>query len=89
MLLADIVPISPEQADLRRTVRQIADKYGHRYFVECATSHKEPTERCGELGAGGFSSASMACMVSPGASREMVLNFVAQHSLRLPESESY
>jgi alkylation response protein AidB-like acyl-CoA dehydrogenase len=52
--MADIVPISPEQADLRRAVRQIADKYGHRYFVECATSHKEPTELYGELGAGGF-----------------------------------
>ncbi len=54
MLMADIVLISPEQADLRRAVRQIADKYGHRYFVECATSHKEPTELYGELGAGGF-----------------------------------
>jgi len=52
--MADILPISPEQADLRRAVRQIADKYGHRYFVECATSHKEPTELYGELGAGGF-----------------------------------
>ena len=52
--MADIVPISLEQADLRRAVRQIADKYGHRYFVECATSHKEPTELYGELGAGGF-----------------------------------
>ena len=48
MLMADIVPISPEQADLRRAVRQIADKYGHRYFVECATSHKEPTELYGD-----------------------------------------
>ena len=27
--MADIVPISPEQADLRRAVRRIADKYGH------------------------------------------------------------
>jgi alkylation response protein AidB-like acyl-CoA dehydrogenase len=52
--MADILPISAEQADLRRAVRQIADKYGHRYFVECATSHKEPTELYGELGAGGF-----------------------------------
>jgi alkylation response protein AidB-like acyl-CoA dehydrogenase len=116
--MADILPISPEQADLRRAVRQIADKYGHRYFAECATSHKEPTELYGELGAGGFlgvhlpeeyGALDQAIEVHGGyglsreygladlwflarmlrtapTSREMVLNFVAQHSLRLPES---
>jgi alkylation response protein AidB-like acyl-CoA dehydrogenase len=52
--MTDIIPISPEQADLRAAVRQIADKYGHKYFVDCATSHKEPTELYEELGAAGF-----------------------------------
>jgi alkylation response protein AidB-like acyl-CoA dehydrogenase len=145
--MADILPASPEQAALRRAVRQIADKYGHRYFVECATSHKEPTELYGELGAGGFLGVHLRLLTARAAeladagdstgeavnmakfaaaeaslktldqaiqvhggnglsreygladlwflarmlrtaptSREMVLNFVAQHSLRLPES---
>lgn len=52
--MADILPISPEQADLRDAVRRVAQRYGHTYFVNCATSHKEPTELYGELGAGGF-----------------------------------
>jgi len=88
--MADILPISPEQADLRRAVRQIADKYGHRYFVECATSHKEPTGLYGELGAGGYGLADLWFLArmlrTAPTSREMVLNFLAQHSLRLPES---
>jgi alkylation response protein AidB-like acyl-CoA dehydrogenase len=53
-LMTDILPIPPEQADLRDAVRQVAGKYGHKYFVECATSHKEPTELYEELGAAGF-----------------------------------
>jgi alkylation response protein AidB-like acyl-CoA dehydrogenase len=53
-LMSDILPIPPEQADLRDAVRQVAGKYGHKYFVECATSHKEPTELYEELGAAGF-----------------------------------
>jgi alkylation response protein AidB-like acyl-CoA dehydrogenase len=52
--MTDILPISPEQADLRDAVRQVAGKYGHKYFVDCATSHKEPTELYEELGAAGF-----------------------------------
>src|SRR6201995_1293094 len=52
--MTDLLPISPEQADLRSAVRQVADKYGHKYFVDCATSHKEPTELYEELGAAGF-----------------------------------
>src|SRR6202046_1102027 len=52
--MTDIIPISPEEADLRDPVRQVAGKYGHKYFVDCATSHKEPTELYEELGAAGF-----------------------------------
>ena len=52
--MTDIIPISPEEADLRDAVRQVAGKYGHKYFVDCATSHKEPTELYEELGAAGF-----------------------------------
>jgi alkylation response protein AidB-like acyl-CoA dehydrogenase len=52
--MTDILPMSPEQADLREAVRRVAGKYGHKYFVECATSHKEPTELYEELGAAGF-----------------------------------
>ena len=52
--MTDILPIPPEQADLRDAVRQVAGKYGHKYFVDCATSHKEPTELYEELGAAGF-----------------------------------
>src|SRR6201994_239887 len=52
--MTELLPISPEQADLRSAVRQVAGKYGHKYFVDCATSHKEPTELYEELGAAGF-----------------------------------
>src|SRR6201996_1934065 len=52
--MTDILPMSPEQADLRDAVRQVAGKYGHKYFVDCAASHKEPTELYEELGAAGF-----------------------------------
>src|ERR1700761_4956329 len=52
--MTELLPISPEQADLRSAVRQVAGKYGHKYFTECATSHKEPTELYEELGAAGF-----------------------------------
>src|SRR6201995_4693359 len=52
--MTDIIPISPEEADLRDAVRQVAGKYGHKYFIDCATSHKEPTELYEELGAAGF-----------------------------------
>ena len=52
--MTDILPMSPEQADLRDAVRQVAGKYGHKYFVDCATSHKKPTELYEELGAAGF-----------------------------------
>ncbi len=52
--MTDILAASPELTDLRSAARRIAEKYGHKYFVECATSHKEPTELYEELGAGGF-----------------------------------
>ncbi len=52
--MTDILPISPEQADLREAVRKVASRYGHKYFVDCATSHSEPTELYEELGAAGF-----------------------------------
>ncbi len=52
--MTDILPISPEQADLREAVRKVASRYGHTYFVDCATSHSEPTELYEELGAAGF-----------------------------------
>jgi alkylation response protein AidB-like acyl-CoA dehydrogenase len=52
--MTDLLPMSPEQADLREAVRQLAGRYGHKYFVDCATSHKEPTELYEELGAAGF-----------------------------------
>jgi alkylation response protein AidB-like acyl-CoA dehydrogenase len=42
--MADILPTSPEQADLREAVRKVASRYGHKYFVDCATSHSEPVE---------------------------------------------
>jgi alkylation response protein AidB-like acyl-CoA dehydrogenase len=49
-----MIPTTPELTALRNAARQIADKYGHSYFVECARSHKEPTELYEELGAAGF-----------------------------------
>jgi alkylation response protein AidB-like acyl-CoA dehydrogenase len=53
-LMTDILAASPELTDLRDAVRRVAEKYGHKYFVDCATSHKEPAELYEELGAGGF-----------------------------------
>jgi alkylation response protein AidB-like acyl-CoA dehydrogenase len=50
----DIVEASPEVAELRAAVRKIAAKYGHPYFVQCATDHREPVELYEELGAAGF-----------------------------------
>ncbi len=50
--MTDILPI--QFKDLRDAVRQVAGKYGHKYFTECATSHSEPTELYEELGAAGF-----------------------------------
>jgi alkylation response protein AidB-like acyl-CoA dehydrogenase len=52
--MTDLLPISPEQADLREAVRKVAGRYGHKYFVDCATSHSEPIELYEELGAAGF-----------------------------------
>ena len=50
--MTDILP--NQFKDLRDAVRQVAGKYGHKYFTECATSHSEPTELYEELGAAGF-----------------------------------
>src|ERR1700749_1705601 len=52
--MTDLLPLSPEQADLREAVRKAASRYGHKYFVDCATSHSEPIELYEELGAAGF-----------------------------------
>lgn len=52
--MADIVPSTPELTELRAAARKITGKYGHKYFVDCATAHKEPTELYEELGAAGF-----------------------------------
>jgi len=49
-----IVEYTDEIRSLREAARQIADKYGHSYFVDCAVTHKEPTELYEELGAAGF-----------------------------------
>ena len=49
-----MIPTTPELTALRDAARQIAEKYGHAYFVECARSHKEPIELYEELGAAGF-----------------------------------
>jgi len=51
---SQIVASPPDLAELRSAARKIADKYGHKYFVDCATSHQEPTELYEELGAAGF-----------------------------------
>ncbi len=52
--MANLVPTTPELEALRSAVRQIVDKYGFPYFLDCATHHKEPTELYEELGAAGF-----------------------------------
>ena len=52
--MSELLPSTPEQNDLRKAVRQIVDKYGFPYFLECARAHKEPTELYEELGAAGF-----------------------------------
>lgn len=52
--MANLVPTTPELQALRSAVRQIVDKYGFAYFLDCATHHKEPTELYEELGAAGF-----------------------------------
>lgn len=52
--MADIVPSTPELTELRAAARQLTQKYGHKYFVDCATAHKEPTELYEELGRAGF-----------------------------------
>jgi alkylation response protein AidB-like acyl-CoA dehydrogenase len=49
-----IIPQTAELRELRSAARSIAEKYGHRYFVECARTHKEPTELYEQLGAAGF-----------------------------------
>jgi alkylation response protein AidB-like acyl-CoA dehydrogenase len=52
--MVEIVPSTPELTALRAAVRQIVDRYGFSYFLECARAHKEPTELYEELGAAGF-----------------------------------
>jgi alkylation response protein AidB-like acyl-CoA dehydrogenase len=52
--MAEILPTTPELTALRSAVRQIVDRYGFSYFLECARAHKEPTELYEELGAAGF-----------------------------------
>ncbi len=43
-----------EQQMLRQAVRQIADKYGHKYFVEKANANLKQTELWAELAAQGY-----------------------------------
>jgi alkylation response protein AidB-like acyl-CoA dehydrogenase len=52
--MSELLPTTPEHTALRKAVRQIVDKYGFPYFLECAKAHKEPTELYEELGAAGF-----------------------------------
>ncbi|MGQ0630979.1 MAG: acyl-CoA dehydrogenase family protein [Sporichthyaceae bacterium] len=52
--MTNLVPSTPELDDLRSAVRQIVDKYGFSYFLDCSVHHKEPTELYEELGAAGF-----------------------------------
>ena len=52
--MTDLLPTTPELSELRAAVRQVATRYGHKYFVDCATTHKEPTELYEELGRAGF-----------------------------------
>jgi alkylation response protein AidB-like acyl-CoA dehydrogenase len=49
-----IIPQTAELRELRSAARSIAEKYGHRYFVECARTHTEPAELYEQLGAAGF-----------------------------------
>jgi len=53
-MTSHLLPTTPELTDLRLAVRQIVDKYGQGYFLECARVHKEPTELYEELGSAGF-----------------------------------
>jgi alkylation response protein AidB-like acyl-CoA dehydrogenase len=53
-MASEIVASTPELKELRASARKIAEKYGHKYFVDCATAHKEPTELYEELGSAGF-----------------------------------
>lgn len=52
--MSDLLPTTPEHDALRLAVRQIVDRYGFPYFLECAKAHKEPTELYEELGTAGF-----------------------------------
>jgi alkylation response protein AidB-like acyl-CoA dehydrogenase len=52
--MSELLPTTPEHTALRKAVRQIVDRYGFPYFLECARAHKEPTELYEELGAAGF-----------------------------------
>ncbi len=42
--MVEITTDAPELTALRAAVRQIVDRYGFSYFLECARAHKEPTE---------------------------------------------
>lgn len=53
-MASNLVPTTPELDSMRAAVRQIVDKYGFAYFLDCSTHHKEPTELYEELGAAGF-----------------------------------
>jgi alkylation response protein AidB-like acyl-CoA dehydrogenase len=43
-----------EQRMLRETVREIAQGYGHRYYLECSRTGKRPTELWSDLGRFGY-----------------------------------
>ena len=39
--MVGILPTTPELTALRAAVRQIVDRYGFSYFLDCARAHKE------------------------------------------------
>jgi len=42
--MAGIITSNDELTSQRESSRKNAEKYGHKYFIECASAHKEPTE---------------------------------------------
>ncbi len=90
-----------EQRMLRKQVGDIGRKYGREYYNEKARNGLSPDELWDEVakqgfigvntpeeyGGGGLGIYELArtLRIAP-VSREMILNFIAQHSLELPKS---
>lgn len=49
--MTDLLPTTPELTELRAATRILTQNYGHKCFVDCATTHKAPVELYEELGA--------------------------------------